>query len=418
MPAPSGVRGVLRLREFRLLLVGKAVSVLGDRMVAVALAFAVLEVGGSASSVGLVLAAATAPLVATVLVGGVVADRLSRRVVMVVSDLLRVVTQGTMAALLIAGVAEVWMLAALAALTGVGTGFFSPASTALLPEVVPPEQLQPANGLRSTAVSAGEIIGPLLAGVLVAAAGAGAAIAVDAATFAVSAACLAAMRMPARAAAPRSSFLADLRGGWTAFRSRRWVWTFVVYFALGNMMWAAWSALGPIVADRELGGAGAWGAALSATGAGAIVGSTLAVRVDPSRPLVLVALMEGLFALPLAFLASGAELALLACGAFLSGVGMMVGMSVWESTLQRQVPAGAQSRVSSYDALGSFVLIPVGTALVGPVAAAVGRSETLWIAAAINVVCFAAILSVRAVWTLRAKEREPAVPSEPVAPVA
>ena len=223
---------VLRTREFRLLFSGQAVSVLGDRMALVALAFAVLEIGGSASDVGLVLAAGAFPLVATVLAGGVVADRASRRAVMVVADLARVASQGTMAALLIAGVADVWMLALVAGVTGAATGFFSPASTGLLPEVVLAEQLQPANALRASAVSTGEILGPAVGGVLVAAAGAGWAIAIDAVTFAVSAACLAMLRVPTRVAAQRSSFVADLREGWVAFRSRRWVWTFVVYFAI------------------------------------------------------------------------------------------------------------------------------------------------------------------------------------------
>jgi MFS family permease len=236
---------VLRRREFRLLFSGQAVSVLGDRMVAVALAFAVLEIGGSTSDVGLVLAAGVFPLVASVLVGGVVADRASRRAVMVVADLVRVASQGTMAALLIAGMPEVWMLALLAGVTGTATGFFSPASTGLLPEVVAAEQLQPANALRSSAVSTGEILGPLAAGVLVAAAGAGWAIAADAATFGVSAACLVMLRVPTRVTAQTSSFVADLREGWVAFRSRRWVWTVVVYFAIGNLLWARGALWGP-----------------------------------------------------------------------------------------------------------------------------------------------------------------------------
>jgi len=219
------------------------------------LAFAVLEIDGSTSDVGLVLAAGAFPLVATVLAGGVVADRASRRAVMVAADLARVASQGTMAALLIVGVAEVWMLALVAGVTGAATGFFSPASTGLLPEVVLAEQLQPANGLRASAVSTGEILGPVVGGVLVAAAGAGWAIAIDAVTFAVSAACLAMLRVPTRVAAQRSSFVADLREGWVAFRSRRWVWTFVVYFAIVNVLWGAWGVLGPIVAERDLGGA-------------------------------------------------------------------------------------------------------------------------------------------------------------------
>ncbi len=391
--SPGAVSDVLRLREFRLLLAAHGVSVLGDRMVAVALAFAVLEVGGSAAAVGLVLAARTVPLVLSVLVGGVVADRVSRRAVMVATDLVRVVTQGLTAVLLIAGVAEVWMLAVLAALTGLGTGFFSPASTALLPEIVPAEHLQRANALRSTAVSAGEIVGPLSAGLIVAAVGAGAAIAVDAATFAISAACLAALRVPARARERSASFLADLRKGWVAFRSRRWVWTFVGYFALVNMLWAAWSALGPVVADRELGGADAWGAVLAAIGVGALAGSAIATRVDPVRPLVLVALVEGLFALPLAFLAAGAPVALLAFSAFLSGIGLMLGTSVWESTLQRQIPADSLSRVSSYDWFGSFAFYPLGMVIWAPLAAAIGVSASLWVAFGIFGLLAAALLA-------------------------
>jgi MFS family permease len=378
-PLGEGV-SVLRLRDFRLLFAGQGVSVLGDRMVAVALAFAVLELGGSASEVGLVLAASWTPLVLTVLAGGVVADRTSRRVVMVAADLVRIASQGTMAALVITGAAEIWMLAALAGITGAATGFFNPASTGLLPEVVPEDELQPANALRATAVSGSEILGPLLAGVLVAAAGAGWAIAVDAATFAASAACLSMLRPPRRELPERTSFFTELRYGWTAFRSRRWVWTFVTYFAFSNMLWGAWSSLGPIVADRDLGGAAVWGTVLGTIGVGALVGSLMATRARPRRPLVFVAALEGLFALPLAFLAAGAPAPLLAVGAFLSGLGMMLGMSVWESTLQRHIPADSLSRVASYDWFGSYAFYPLGLALWGSVAGAIGLHTALWLA--------------------------------------
>lgn len=384
---------VLRLPGFRLLFVGQGVSVLGDRMVAVALAFAVLESGGSISAVGLVLAAAMVPLVGSVLIGGVVADRVSRRAVMVAADVVRVASQGTMAALLISGAAEVWMLAVLAGVTGAATGFFNPASTGLLPQVVPREQLQPANALRATAVSGGEILGPLAAGVLVATAGAGWAIAADAATFAISGVCLTMLRLPRAAPRERASFVADLRDGWVAFRSRRWVWTVVAYFALSNMLWGAWSALGPVVADRELGGAAAWGTVLAAVGVGALGGSVLATRARPARPLVLVALTEGLFALPLAVLAAGAPVALLALGAFLSGAGMMLGNSVWESTLQRHVPAESLSRVSSYDWFGSFAFYPVGLAIWGPVAAGIGVAPALWLAFGLMMVVVLVLLA-------------------------
>jgi MFS family permease len=371
---------LLRLRDFRMLFVGQGVSVLGDRMVAVALAFAVLELGGSASEVGLVLGAAWGPLVVTVLVGGVVADRTSRRGVMVTADIVRIATQGTMAVLVISGEAEIWMLAALAGITGGATGFFNPASTGLLPEVVPADDLQPANALRATAVSGSEILGPLVAGVIVAAAGAGWAIAVDALTFAISAVCLMRLRPPTRELRGRASFVSDLREGWVAFTSRRWVWTFVAYFAFGNMLWGAWSSLGPVVADRDLGGAAVWGTILGSVGVGALAGSLLATRVRPQRPLLFVGMLEGLFGLPLAFLAAAAPAPVLAFGAFLSGFGMMLGMSVWESTLQRHIPADTLSRVSSYDWFGSYAFYPLGLATWGLVAGVIGLHTALWVA--------------------------------------
>jgi predicted MFS family arabinose efflux permease len=393
--------GVLRRRDFRLLLTAQSVSVLGDRMVSVALAFAVLGIGGSASAVGIVLAAQIFPAAACALIGGTVADRMSRRSVMVAADLVRVASQGVMAALLIGGVAEVWTLAVLAGVGGAASGFFGPASIGLTPEVLPPDQLQPANALRSSGSSAGEILGPLLAGLLVAGAGPGWAIAADAATFAVSAACLLMLHVPRKVETVSGSFLAHLREGWTVFSSRTWVWACVAYFAIANLFWGAWSALGPVVADRELGGAAAWGTILAAVGVGALAGSGLATQVRPGRPLVFLALSEGLFALPLGFLAATSVVPLLILAALLSGAGMMLGMSVWESTLQRHVPADSLSRVSSYDWLGSFLFYPVGLAIWGPLSAAIGIHTSLWIAFALFLAAIAALLAVPAVRRLR-----------------
>ncbi|MFN8218410.1 MAG: MFS transporter [Solirubrobacterales bacterium] len=390
---PQGL-AVLRAREFRLLFAGQAISVLGDRMVAVALAFAVLEIGGSTTEVGLVLAAGTLPLVATVLAGGVVADRASRRAVMVTADVVRVASQAATAALLIAGTAQVWELALLAGVTGAATGFFGPASTGLLPELVLAEHLQPANALRGSAAATGEILGPALGGVLVAAAGAGWAIAADAGTFAASAACLLALRPPSRAAARGASFLADLRAGWAAFRARRWVWTFVAYFGVANLLWGAWGTLGPIVAEDDLGGAAAWGTVLAAMGVGALAGSLAATRVRPRRPLLFAAVADGLFFVPLAFLAAIPPVAVLAFGALLAGAGMALAISVWESTLQRQIPDESLSRVSSYDWFGSLVFYPLGLAIWGPIAAGIGISASLWLAFGIAVATTLALIGV------------------------
>ena len=385
---------VLRGREFRLLFGAQAVSWFGDRMVAVALAFAVLSVGGSASSVGLVLAARTLPLVACLLAGGVVADRVSRRAVMVISDLVRVASQGATAVLLLSGGAHVWSLAALAAVTGAATGFFNPASTGLLPALVPATQLQQANGLRATAMSAGEILGPVLAGVLVATAGAGWAIAVDAATFAGSAAFLAGLRVSPVAPRAATSFWHELRDGWGAFRTRTWVWSFVACAALGNVVWGAWSTLGPVVADRDLGGAAVWGAVLAAMGVGALAGSLVAVRANPSRPLMVSSLLGLLMVVPMALLAAGAPAALLAVGAAGAGASMMLGNSLWESTLQRNVPAEALSRVSSYDWFGSIAFTPLGFIVWGPLADLIGIPAALWAACALLFVSTLAMLSV------------------------
>jgi MFS family permease len=393
---------VLRQRDFRLVFGAFAVSVLGDRMVNIALAFAVLELGGSPSEIGIVLACRTLPLVGTLLIGGVVADRVSRRAVMVASDLSRVATQGALEALLITGAPAIWIVAALSGLTGAATGFFSPASTGLLPAVVAPEHLQQANGLRATAMSGGEIVGPALAGVLVASAGPGWALAIDAATFAVSAAFLAGLRLPARVPRRATSFLRDMREGWRAFRSRTWVWTVVAAAALGNVVWPAFGVLGPVIAARELGGAAVWGAVMGAMGVGALAGSLAAIRVRPSRPLVLGVPCFALFAAPLALLAADASAPLVAVGTFLAGGGMMLGGSVWESALQVHVPAEQLSRVSAYDWFGSLAFNPVGFAIWGPIAAAIGIEPALWVAAALLMASILPLLAIREIRELPA----------------
>lgn len=392
--AAFGNLAVLRNRDFRLVFSGQIVSVLGDRMIGVALAFAVLGIGGSASDVGLVLAAGVVPLVGGVLVGGVISDRTSRRAVMVAADLTRVASQGAMAALLITGAAKVWMLAALAGVTGIGTGFFNPASTGLLPSIVPAEQLQPANALRYSAMSVGEILGPVIAGVVVAVAGAGPTIAAGAAMYGISAACLIRLLPPTQAAAGAGTFLADLRDGWVAFASRRWVWTVVAYFGVGNIVWSAWLVLGPVIAFHRLGGAAVWGTIASGVGIGALIGSVLATQVKPRRPLLFFAIVDGLFVLPLACLAASMSVVVLVAGALVSGVGMTIGASVWESTLQRHVPGESLSRVSSYDWFGSLVFAPLGLAIWAPIAAFTGTGKALWVAFGIGVAAVLALLTV------------------------
>ena len=213
-------------------------------------------------------------------------------------------------------------------------------------------------------------------------------------TFGVSGACLSALRLGTAAEREPATFLSDLRDGWIAVRSRRWVWTSLVYFAIANVMWGAWTALGPVVAARDLGGAGPWGTVLAAVGVGALLGSLAATRARPRRPLVFVALMDALFGLPLAFLAAGATVPILALGGVLSGIGLMLGMSVWETTMQREIPPESLSRVASYDWFGSYAVYPLGLAIWGPLAALIGIHTALWLAFGVFIASVLALLAV------------------------
>ena len=374
----------LRLRNFRLLFVGQAASTLGSSFTAVALAFAVLEATGSVAAVGLVLGATRLPLALFVLVGGVVGDRHSRRRVMLASDLVRFATQGTAAVLLLTDDARLWHLLVLFGVGGAAQAFFNPAAVGLVPEMVESEMLQSANGLLDLARTSSALVGQLLGGVVVAAFGAGTALALDSATFLVSACTLATVTVRgtvnARAA---GAFFDDLAEGWVEFRSRTWLWVGTVHIALLNAFaLAGFFALGPVVAQRSLGGAAAWGVIGAAFAGGMISGSALAVRWRPQRPLV-AAFGVIIFAAPqLALLAVPAPTAAIALASFFGGAQASVWGALWTTTTQRNVPGSALARVAAYGSLGGLVLAPVGLAAVGYVAAAVGTGTVLSVGAA------------------------------------
>jgi hypothetical protein len=388
---------VLREREYRLLFAGQLVSLLGDQMVSVALAFGVIGIGGSASDIGIVFTARAAALVASLLAGGVVADRLPRRTVLIGTDLVRLASQGGLAAAFILATPSIALIAALSAITGAATGFFNPASTGFLTSVVSPAGLQQANALRGVSASGGRIAGPVLAAVLVATVGAGWALAVDAATFAVSAALLTRMRSgTARIARDATqTFLADFRDGWDAFRSRTWLWSFVAFFAYGNFLYGALMVVGPLVAERDLGGAPAWGAIIGASGVGGLIGGVVSLRIAPRRPLLVAAFAGAGLLAPAALLAAGAPVTVVALSAIVSEFGLMLDLTLWESALQRHIAPEVLSRVSAYDWFGSMAFAPVGLALWGPVATAIGYSSALWLAFGLHLAGVAAILAVR-----------------------
>ncbi len=395
--------GALRERRFRLLWLGQSTSVLGDALVPVALAFAVLGLpGGSASDLGFVFAAQVLPLVAFILVGGVWADRLPRQLVMLTSDVVRGGVHATIAVLLLTGSAELWHLICLMAVYGTAEAFFRPAQTGLTPSTVGAEHLQQANALLGFSASSANVLGPVLAGVIVTLGSPGLAFALDAGTFAVSATSLALLRVAPLARTASESFLHELRLGWRDFASRTWLWvevawaTVFIFLAL-----APWMVLGPVVAKESLGGAGAWAAILTGFGIGELAGGILAMRWKPERPLLAISALTLLTAPTFALLALTAPVELIVAAQLGAGLSMGFYGAVWTTTMQQHVPPDRISRVSAYDWMGSLAFLPLGFALAGPVSGAIGVSTTLWIGCAVTVVSTLAVLSVRDVRELR-----------------
>jgi MFS family permease len=384
--------GALREREFRLLFTGQLISLLGDSFTSVALAFAVLAIG-SPTALGIVGAAKAVPLVAFLLVGGVFADRLPRRAVMLTADVVRMGCQAGTATLVLTHTARVWEIAVIQAVSGTATAFFNPASTGLTPMTVSEERLQQANALRGISMSASGLVGLTLGGLVVAAAGPGWALAVDAASFAASALFLFQLRLPTHVKLEPQSFLGDLADGWREFVSRTWVWTIVVAASIGNMLTSFFAVLGAVVSKQSLGGPLAWTVILAGFSVGSLLGGVVALRVHVRRPLFFGSALVSLLGLPLALLALRAPAVVVAAGAVVGGAGNMVFNSLWETALQRHVPARALSRVSAYDWFGSMLFQPIGLAIAGPVAAGLGVSTALWIAAigvtATSVMCIA-----------------------------
>jgi MFS family permease len=396
---------VLRERNFRLFWLGQATSAFGSSLVPVALAFAIIDLTGSPSELGLVLSVGLVSRVCLLLLGGVVADRLPRRRVMVAADALRAATQGIAAALLLGGNAHVWELLVLFALYGAADSFFSPASTGLVPETVTPGRLQQANSALGLGVGAARVAGPALAGVIVAVVGPGAAFAVDAATFAVSCASLALLRLPAAVRkSGRPGLAADLRDGWREVTSRSWVWLMILQFSLSSLFLAPYYVLGPFVAQRELGGAAAWGAIGTCGAVGAALGSALALRVSPRRPLFAGCLSVALCGLAPALLARPFPTAVIGAAAAVGFGAAGFSDALWFTALQERIPADALSRVSSYDWLGSLVLQPAGYAVAAPAAAAIGIAATLLVGGAAQVSICIGVASTPAVRRLRRKE--------------
>jgi MFS family permease len=385
--------GPLREREFRRLFAGRTISMAGSAMAPVALAFAVLDLTGSTTDLGLVLAAREIPTVAFILFGGVWADRLPRHRVMVASNLLSGASQAAAAALLISGGARIWQLAALAAVNGSSSAFFFPASTGVVPQTVPQPMLQQANAALRLSLNATNIVGAAIGGILVAATSPGWAIAIDAASYGAAAACIGAMNLPGGVRVEGSTVLHELREGWQDFWSRTWLWAIVLQFAIVNAVeTGSVNVLGPAVAKKHLGGAGAWGGVLAAISLGLVLTGVVMLRWRPRR--ILRTATFGIFpmVLPLVALAWPAPLSVVIVAGFLAGAGVEVFGVLWDTAMQQEIPGEKLSRLSSYDALGSFVLTPVGLAVAGPLGAAIGLRTTFLGSAVLIVVATALVL--------------------------
>lgn len=390
----------LRERPFRLLWLGRTASSIGDSMVPVALAFAVLDIGG-ARDLGLVLASFTVGRLVFVLAGGVWSDRLERRVVMLSADLVRGVSQGTLAVLLLTDAARVWHFVILAGVSGAATAFFVPASSGLVPQTVSPGRLQEANAFLSLSDSATHLAGPALSGLLVATTGSGVVFAIDAASYVVSAAFLWTLRVPFEARADRVGFLAEVAHGLRVIRERSWLIAAFLAFGIGNFGIATFFVLGPLVVREELGGAGDWGLMMTGSAIGGLIGGVLALRLRPARPLLVSFPIVCLASLQLLFLIEPFALPLQVLAAVLAVASIVLANAIWDTVMQQHVPRDAISRVSSVDWAISLILMPVGFALAGPLAEAIGVDATLALAAAFGIVPHLAILLVPSVRTLR-----------------
>jgi MFS family permease len=415
--APNRWLGVLAHRDFRLYFIGRATSFIGTGMIPVALSFAILGRNGSTSDVGLVLSADVFPLALFLLVAGVIADRTNRRAVMLGADVLRCGAQGGLAYWLLTGRPPLWGFLVLEFTVGIGTAFFTPAMTGLIPQVTTPDTLHQANSLNGAAQWGGTLVGPAIAGVLVATAGSGWAVAADALTYAISAACLAGLRVGWGGAGQVAdeSLVRQLKAGWHEFRSRTWLWTVVAQFCtLGLLVFPPFFVLGAVVAKQSLGGAVGWGIVLACQGAGATIAAVLMLRIQPRRPMLVGELAMLGWSVVLIALALRAPTPVVAAAGFVSGIGFGLFGPLWDTTMQRQLPPELLSRVSAYDWFGSMVLLPIGFVIAGSVASVLGITETLWLGAGWLLLTVAIVLSFPSVRGLPNERVEPGAWVAPV----
>jgi len=376
-PRP-GVLAPLRYPMFRLLVAGRTVTMAGNAVAPIALAFAVLDLTGSARDLGIVVGVRSLANVVFILFGGVIADRLPRQLIMVGASTLACLTQAAVATTVLTGTATLPVLIGLSAVNGIATALSFPAASAIVPQTVPAEVRQQANAINRLGFNSAMIAGAGLGGLLVATVGPGWGLAVDAATFGIGGLLFAFVRVPRLAApAQRKSIFTDLRIGWAEFIRRTWLWVVVAGFCVINAVLAgSLMVLGPVVADAEF-GRKAWGLVLAMETAGMVLGALLAMRVRVKRFLFYGVLW--CFADLWLILALGItpQVVPLLIASFAVGFAVEQFSVAWETTMQEHVPADILARVYSYDMLGSFLALPIGQVAAGPIAEHFGVRQTL-----------------------------------------
>jgi len=402
---------VLRNTDFKYLFLGQSASAVGDQVVIVALALYITQRTGSATDLGLVLAAQSLPMVGLLLFGGVWADRLPRQRIMVVTDLVRAALHAALAALILTGGASVAEMVVIEALFGAARAFFQPAYTGLLPQTISEELRQDARALSETTANVAILVGPALGTALVLTVGAGEAFVFDAATFLLSAALLARVRPRARGDHPpaaRAAVWHELRAGWREVRSRPWVWATIAAFSVAVLCcYAQYYALAPIIARDTYGGAGVFGVLESIGGAGAVLGALTGIVWRPRRPMVAGTLMVLIWPVCSIVFALGAPLVIVFALELATGFGFSLFAVWWETALAANIPPHALSRVSSYDWMGSLALLPLGFAIAGPLAAAFGARNVLGAGAVIAFVALVLALLPRSTRELPGEGRRP-----------
>ncbi len=396
----AGAWAPLAIPGFRAFWVARTVTLLGNTLAPVAVAFAVLHLGGSAADLGLVLAARHVPQVLLLLFGGVLSDRCSRQQVLVIACVGSGLVQALAAGLLIGGVATIVLLAAVEALHGAVSALTMPALAGVVPLIVPRAQWRQANALTSVGRTGAVMAGPALGGIIVATVGPGWGLALDAATFLLAAVLFARLGLTRVERVQSLSTRTLLRAGWREFSSRTWLWVLVLAFVALNAVFAgAWVTLGPVVADDTIGPEG-WGFALAAMGAGMLTASLLLLHRSPQHPLRLGMVGALLFAVPITTLAFSPSLATLLVAAFIGGIGFDLYSITWDTAVQEHIPTDVLSRVQSYSMLGHFVAIPVGTISAGTLAEIHGTERVILTATITYVVVATTALLTPAVWRL------------------